>query len=84
MIIGSKKNQITLINIVINRIIIMKIDVLNISLDAKDVTQINKTSIPPKKIRNRMYENQNDKLDNPVVLQIKIVWKRSPRPIARG
>jgi len=38
MIIGSKKNQITLINIVINRIIIMKIDVLNISLDAKDVT----------------------------------------------
>ena len=45
---------------------------------------MNKTSIPPKKIKNRMYENQNDRLDSPVVLQIKIVWKRSPRPIASG
>ena len=38
MIIGSKKSQIILTNIVVNKIVIIKIDVLNISLDAKDVT----------------------------------------------
>jgi len=31
-----------------------------------------------------MYENQNDKLDKPVVQQIKIVWNKRPNPIARG
>ena len=53
--------------------IIKVIDGLNISLDAKDVIQINKTNIPPKKIKNKIYENQNDRLASPVQQQIKIV-----------
>ena len=45
---------------------------------------MNRTNIPPKKIKNKMYENQNDKLASPVVQQIKIVCNKSPSPIARG
>jgi len=40
--------------------------------------------MPPKKIKNKTYENQNEILDNPVVQQIKMVWNNKASPIARG
>jgi hypothetical protein len=42
------------------------VDIENISFEDNLVTQMNKTSIPPRKIRNRMYEYQN-------------LWCKSPR-----
>ena len=70
--------------IVIKIKIIIIVDGLNISLDARDVTQMNNTSIPPKKIKNKIYENQNDTLIRPVEQQIKIVCNNKLRPIAKG
>ena len=45
---------------------------------------MNNTSIPPKKIKNKIYENQNDTLIRPVEQQIKIVCNNKLRPIAKG
>ena len=46
------------------------VDKINISLDANLVTQINNTNIPPMKIRNKIYENQNDWVEMPVIIEI--------------
>ena len=51
---GSSKLKITPTKVNIKNTIAIKIDGLNISLDASDVTQMNNTSIPPKKIKNKM------------------------------
>lgn len=45
---------------------------------------MNKTNIPPKKIKNKIYENQNLSNIIPVIKQIKIVWINSMNPIANG
>ena len=45
---------------------------------------MNNTNIPPKKIRNRIYENQNDTLIRPVEQQIRIVCSSKLSPIANG
>ena len=34
---------------------------------------MNKTSIPPRKIKKRIYEIQNDRVVNPVIIEIMIV-----------
>jgi len=57
---------------------------LNISLDARDVIYINKINIPPIKIKNNEYENQNIKVNIPVNIAIKIVWIIRIIPIVRG
>ena len=46
------------------------VDKINISFDANLVIQINNTNIPPKKIRNKIYENQNDWVELPVIIEI--------------
>ena len=38
----------------------------------------------PRKIRNKIYENQNDFIDKPAIIQIIIVWIKSINPIAKG
>lgn len=45
---------------------------------------MNKTSIPPKNTINKIYENQNVFLNNPVIMEINNVWVRSINPIASG
>lgn len=70
------------INIV--EIIVNFMEKENISLEAKEVTQMNKTNIPPRKIKNRIQENQNDLEINPVIIAIKNVWTNNVKPMARG
>jgi hypothetical protein len=60
------------ININIDKVFIL-IENLNISFDAIDVMYINKINIPPKKIKNNEYENQNVFVKVPVNKAIKIV-----------
>lgn len=45
---------------------------------------MNRTSIPPKKIKNKTYENQNLLAISPVIKQICNVWINSINPIAKG
>lgn len=45
---------------------------------------INKISIPPIKIKNNEYENQNVKEKIPVNNEIKIVWVINKSPIVKG
>ena len=45
---------------------------------------MNRTNMPPKKIKNKIYENQNDRLERPVQQQIRIVWRSRLKPIASG
>lgn len=65
-------------------IIFKLIENLNISLDAIDVMYINKINMPPRKIKNREYENQKDLVNNPVKRAIEIVWIISKIPIDNG
>lgn len=60
------------------------IENLNNSFEASDVIYINKISIPPIKIKNKEYENQNIKLKIPVNSAIKIVWVIKVNPIVKG
>lgn len=80
MIINNKID----IVIKIKEIIVNFIDSVNISFEAKEVTQIKSTNIPPKKIKNKIYENQNVLENNPVIKQIKNVWINNNIPIANG
>lgn len=45
---------------------------------------MNRTNIPPKKMRNKVYENQKDLFIKPVIKQIKNVWISNVNPIAKG
>lgn len=45
---------------------------------------MNKTNIPPKKIKNNVYENQKVFTINPVITQIKNVCINKIIPIAKG
>lgn len=45
---------------------------------------MNKTNIPPKKIKNKIYENQKDLEISPVIIAIKNVCTNNVKPIARG
>lgn len=40
--------------------------------------------MPPKKIKNKIYENQKDWLINPAPKQIKQVWNNKVKPIDNG
>lgn len=56
----------------------------NVSLEAKEATYINRTSIAPRKIRNRIYENQKEFIDKPAITHTIIVCVSNIRPIAKG
>lgn len=43
-----------------------------------------RTNIPPKNTKNKMYENQNEKLYNPTLNEISTVWIKRVNPIASG
>lgn len=58
--------------------------ILKISFDAKEVIYINKISIPPKKIKNKEYENQKLILNDPVIKEIIKVWIIKINPIDKG
>lgn len=45
---------------------------------------MNNTNIPPKKIRNNTYANQNLWDNIPLTIHIIIVWINNIKPIARG
>lgn len=65
-------------------IIFKLIENLNISFEAIEVIYINKISIPPKKIKNKEYENQKDLVNKPVKRAIEIVWIINKIPIDNG
>lgn len=67
----------------INRIFKL-IENLNISFEAIDVIYINKINIPPRKIKNKEYENQNVFVRIPVNSANIIVCVISKIPIERG
>jgi hypothetical protein len=76
-----------LINNIINKkkIIIFQFKKrLNISFDANEVIYINKINIPPIKIKNKEYENQNEYEKYPVNKAIKIVCIIKINPIDKG
>lgn len=45
---------------------------------------MNKTNIPPKNTRKRIYENQNLLVIKPEVKQTSVVWISKVNPIAKG
>ena len=45
---------------------------------------MNNTNIPPTKIKNKIYENQNLLVINPVIQQIVTVWINNIIPILNG
>lgn len=45
---------------------------------------MNNTNIPPRKIKNKIYENQNLFVIKPLNIEIKIVCSNNIKPIARG
>jgi hypothetical protein len=45
---------------------------------------MNNTNIPPTKIRNKIYENQNLWCNDPLIIHIIIVWSINIDPIANG
>lgn len=53
-------------------------------MEAIDVIYINKINIPPKKIKNKEYENQKDLFIIPENKEIKIVCIISINPIDKG
>lgn len=57
---------------------------LNFSFEAILVIYMNRISIPPTIIRNRMYENQKFWLKFPVIKLTKMVCKRRIKPIDNG
>lgn len=67
---------------IINRIILGLL--MNFSLDAILVIYINRISIPPTRIRNRIYENQKFEFIFPVISLIRIVCNSKISPIDRG
>lgn len=64
--------------------ILKLIENLNISFEAIDVIYINKINIPPKKIKNKEYENQKDFVNKPVNRAMQIVWIINKIPIDKG
>jgi len=64
--------------------VIILFDGENISFEASLVMYMNRTSIPPTIIINRMYENQNLLYIVPLIRHTNIVWASSIIPIASG
>lgn len=64
--------------------ILKLIENLNISFEAIDVIYINKINMPPKKIKNKEYENQKDFVNKPVNRAMQIVWIINKIPIDKG
>lgn len=60
------------------------IENLNTSFEAIEVIYINKINIPPKKIKNKEYENQKDLVKSPENKEIKIVCVINKIPIESG
>lgn len=72
------------IGIIITIAAITLFDGENISFEASLVMYMNKTSIPPTMIMNRMYENQNLLYIVPLIRHTSIVWASNIIPIAMG
>jgi hypothetical protein len=62
------------VGIIIIVIVFVLFDGENISFEASLVMYINRTSIPPTMIINRMYENQNVLCIIPLIMHTIIVW----------
>jgi len=73
-----------MIGIMVAVTVIILFDGENISFEASLVMYMNRTSIPPTMIMNRMYENQNLLYIIPLIRHTRIVWVSSISPIASG
>lgn len=82
--IGSKNLKETEVNKTITIRVVILTENEKDSLEAREATYINKTNIAPKKIKNRIYENQKEFNESPEVTQTIVVWSNNINPIARG
>lgn len=75
--------MILVVMIIIINIVIL-IDGLNFSFDAILAIYMNNTNIPLSIVIIKIYENQNDPIINPVVIEMMIVCAMIVIPIAKG